>query len=552
MADFLLYTRFGYYFRMRVPADLRKRLGKREFKKPLQTSDICKARIRARLYAVEATKIFETLRGLPMAKSPFFYSPLMTVDSIIKHPDGTLEARGVNTDSSKPEEESILLRALIDRLDGVDTSFVKKPLEMKLEMPQETTNDQLQEPSYDPAKNQVILFSDAVRRYCDLKAKHWKPYYLTESLKALELVEEILGNPPIRTIDDPEAQHVHQVLLKLPRNRNKSPLYAGKTLAQILEMEPEDTLAPKTVNDIMTKLVSLFNWLRDRDIVKMNPFTELRVDNAKLPSEQRNMYTNEELTTLFQDPIFTAHQFKHSYMYWLPILGAYTGMRLNELCQLEVDDVKIVHDILVFHITSETSDKREKSNKSTKTPGSKRYVPVHPKIISLGFEIFVTECRTRNQKRLFPELPFFRDKYSHYASKWYARLRQKLGFGIGTDFHSFRHTFATILDRKKVKTRDIGKILGHTTGGITGTRYIKPSEVNVLRAIVVKFEIDFAIQNVKPWSGGQYVKSSAQVNVHTPNTKRATPVKVDDPKRESESLHANIFRRSLKKAREEV
>ena len=69
----------------------------------------------------------------------------------------------------------------------------------------------------------------------------------------------------------------------------------------------------------------------------------------------------------------------YAWRYWIPLIGIYTGMRLNEICQLYVDDVKYLNRIWYFRLTNERSDQ------SLKNKQSKRLVPIHPKLIELGF-----------------------------------------------------------------------------------------------------------------------------------------------------------------------
>jgi hypothetical protein len=71
MADYLLATPHGFYFRMKVPPDLRIRLGKRELKKALNTADKKRARLVALLYAARATEIFDLMRFFTVDLYPF-------------------------------------------------------------------------------------------------------------------------------------------------------------------------------------------------------------------------------------------------------------------------------------------------------------------------------------------------------------------------------------------------------------------------------------------------------------------------------------------------
>jgi hypothetical protein len=76
--------------------------------------------------------------------------------------------------------------------------------------------------------------------------------------------------------------------------------------------------------------------------------------------------------------------------FWLPLLGLYTGARLNELAPLGAADV--------------TTDLAE--GRRLKTVGSRRSVPVHTELLRIGFTDFVDHVRKRNgaNGRLFPLL----------------------------------------------------------------------------------------------------------------------------------------------------
>ena len=47
--------------------------------------------------------------------------------------------------------------------------------------------------------------------------------------------------------------------------------------------------------------------------------------------------------------------------YWVPLLGLYTGARLNEICQLYVNDIKEIDKIWCIDINRKTNDKKLKN-----------------------------------------------------------------------------------------------------------------------------------------------------------------------------------------------
>ena len=91
--------------------------------------------------------------------------------------------------------------------------------------------------------------------------------------------------------------------------------------------------------------------------------------------------------------------------YWLPILGLFTGARLNELCQLQITDVKEEEGILFLNITDDANDQR------VKTAGSKRRCPIHSTIEMLGFRDFYEWRKASGEKLLFKEVKLSKDGY---------------------------------------------------------------------------------------------------------------------------------------------
>ncbi|MCV6003764.1 hypothetical protein OFO99_30440, partial [Escherichia coli] len=81
--------------------------------------------------------------------------------------------------------------------------------------------------------------------------------------------------------------------------------------------------------------------------------------------------------------------------------------------------------------------------------GKMRLIPLHDEILAKGFIEFVN---TRTGVRLFPELRMVNGYYSHNASKWFARRREKLGsdFDSSVNGHPFRRSFINELKQKLV------------------------------------------------------------------------------------------------------
>ncbi|MFT3850523.1 MAG: site-specific integrase [Propionivibrio sp.] len=161
-------------------------------------------------------------------------------------------------------------------------------------------------------------------------------------------------------------------------------------------------------------------------------------------------FDRDDLVALFESETYRECRFETSSEYWLPLLGLFTGARLNELCQLLKSDIgrhEGVDTILII-------DGEE--NKRLKTDISRRIVPIHSKLIELGFLEFV---RSASHGRIFPHLredPLKPGDYGQRATEDFTAYRRSVGVGNQAGegksrkaFHSFRSTFIDAMRKAK-------------------------------------------------------------------------------------------------------
>lgn len=162
--------------------------------------------------------------------------------------------------------------------------------------------------------------------------------------------------------------------------------------------------------------------------------------------------------------------------YWLPLLGAYTGARLGELCQLRAVDIQSVDGIPVMVVTDEGE------NQSVKSDAGKRRVPIHSELIRLGFLTYAAAVKESGADSLWPTLPLRADKPSDYFGRWFLAFRT--GLGIETTFHYFRHTVRPLMRRAGFPESTQDKITGHETVGSVGTVTYDHWDLKELQAAV--------------------------------------------------------------------
>lgn len=294
----------------------------------------------------------------------------------------------------------------------------------------------------------------------------------------------LLGKKGINEIRRIDAENVRALLTQYPINAKKYKEFKGLTGRPLIEANKKHqkpTLSPESVKDYVQKCSSFFEWCLQMELTDVNPFKGFKFRKHRKDSEAKNAYSKQDLKTLFTTEIHTKKKYRHPHYYWLPILGSLTGARLNELCQLYKQDVYQIDSLWVIQIDDRFTGQRLKNS------FSRRIIPIHDKIIELGFIDYINHLES---ERIFPELKEARDGFGTAASKWFGRFKSKMNFERGYDFHSFRHTVANQFKQLSIPQIKAAEILGHAQNSITYDRYGKQIEVRHLVDVINSLSVD--------------------------------------------------------------
>jgi len=262
--------------------------------------------------------------------------------------------------------------------------------------------------------------------------------------KAFRLFSDFSRNGPLVAVDRKIASSFLDTVAKLDPNWGQHQKSRDLPLSELLKKfgQGEAQLSNAALNHYVSALKSLFDWARKRgDFERDNPFAE---QSRKAGDEKWQPYTMAELATLL-DAIPSG-----TTMRWITLAGLFSGMRLEEICQLRMSDVKNEAGVWFFDILK------------AKTAAGIRRVPVHSKLIAAGFLDLV-----KGQGQLWPELkPSGRDnKLSVDFGKKFGRVRRNADIEReGLTFHSLRKNFTTALDQAGVAQADAAVLLGHARG----------------------------------------------------------------------------------------
>jgi len=300
---------------------------------------------------------------------------------------------------------------------------------------------------------------------------------------------ELLGpEKALDRITRDDCRRVQDILTALPPNATKRfPRLTLEQAAMKAKAEGLPPLKPAAANSYLNNLASIFNWAVREQLMERNPAKGLRIaDKNGGKKGRKKPFTLEQLKAIFNAPLYTGcENDEEGYArpgpnrprrgrFWVPLLSLWTGMRLNECCQLLVSDVRVIHgiDCIVIQEASDDGEDAE-TEKRVKTDAGERYVPIHPELKRIGFMEYVTAMREAGEVRMFPELP--RGKGGYYSDpfqKWFGRFLEKAGAKRPkTSFHSFRHTYRDALREADISAERARALGGWTSGNGTDAIY---------------------------------------------------------------------------------
>ncbi|SMC62943.1 Site-specific recombinase XerD [Fulvimarina manganoxydans] len=257
--------------------------------------------------------------------------------------------------------------------------------------------------------------------------------------------------------------------------------FAGMGLAQIIRANKEvgkPVITPRTVNRYLASMGAFCQWLVVNGYLDANPTADMSLPKAK--NSKKAIFTTEELQQLLASPLFTGCQSDdkwrfiakpgnvriEDHRYWLPLVMLYSAARPAEIAQLNIADVRKLHCHWIMHIMTEGND-----DKSVKTKGSMRVVPVHPELIRLGFIEYRDRMAAAGNVRLFPAATRnSRGQMVADFSREFPRYLSRLGLmnRKGLSLYSFRHGATDAFRRAGYLDENFGFILGHAKASMTG------------------------------------------------------------------------------------
>lgn len=278
-----------------------------------------------------------------------------------------------------------------------------------------------------------------------------------------------------------EARMLHEIApaecVKISEALTRLPRYAREVQsAEDMQRNPPagKRIAAPTVKEYLIVIQDFFEWAIGslRYPKGDNPFASIQKPSEGShggTGDGAEAFTDTELQQIFQPAFFAS--MKRPYQFWGPLIALFTGARSNEIAQLRVIDIVRENGLLCINITHEPN---HPIPTQTKNPNSVRCIPLHQKLLEIGFEDFVADMKATGTQRLFG-LPTGEDgKCERYLSR---DFNEGLAVKAGVykyrkkTLHSFRDTVFNRLAKGKVNKAYIDQWLGHAATSVQGKHY---------------------------------------------------------------------------------
>lgn len=280
-------------------------------------------------------------------------------------------------------------------------------------------------------------------------------------MRNFDLLLEIIGDIDINKVTKFNIREVLDVISNMPRC-NKAP-YTLWTLEDAVRaaksrMVPEcDLVASKQAKEALKDYQSLFSrFLTDeKGLLKESPTKGVKVDFESISYAAISGSQMASVTDYWKGQPCSDYK-------WIILLAAYTGARRSDIFNLKISSVRHDKDCERFFLFIEEG----------KTDAARRKIPLHSKLIELGFLRFY---KTKKSGAA-PEDKLFREfKSDQYITLKFRESLDYLGVPRVSDelrrysFHSLRH--AVITEAAKHNNMQlVQRVVGHEITGVGITK----------------------------------------------------------------------------------
>ncbi|MEN5291161.1 site-specific integrase [Stenotrophomonas lactitubi] len=452
----------GVYVRFFVPGDLQPSIGSRYLVRPLHQPPGDRARLVAARMGMALSIAFDSIRkGVAVDLDELLRRVRegalkeLTLDDVTLA-DGT-RIRKAQIDSP---EDAAMFGELMRRSSTAEQSEVTRARAARRTQQMRDASERLSGP-----RKPALMLSKVIEDHLgDLGRARLHPKTVLESRHTLRLFAGIVGDDiPVAALSQDHVRAFFDGVRWWPSNATKRPTYRDLSVQQAIELaktnqEPEP--AAWTIAKHRQRLSVFFASLLKGGHLASNPLDGVRAISTPDSEDTGEPFTDDDLKAIFDPVAFPAWACKYPHRWFGPILGLYSGARVNEIAQLRVEDIDTIDGIPGFFV------RQGGKGQSIKNKNSRRFVPLAKPVVEAGFLTYVEEVKQAGLEQIFPNLPNSTGLgFGRQLSRQFSVYIKKQGVSAkGQGFHGFRHTIASRLDEAGASASAIGALTGHGTG----------------------------------------------------------------------------------------
>lgn len=465
--NFLTTSRHGtvYYYRRRVPDDLRLIIGKPYLVKTLATAHRATAVVLARRYATRTDSLYEQLRAMKTSKSEgnqFNYTFEIDLDDL-----GIL--RKIKVDATPDETEAVeaAIKATLQNLPSQSGRVQSAPL----------------------IQNQISA-QDLIEHF----------------------FREGIGSGRWKNPETTRSRDYGPIWTKFLQHTQKH----GLTLAAAKEYRASvlgSAASPETKHRNLYRVHAVVTYGVAHHDLDARMLAELKMPKTKGRGKNSRAkpylpFTQDELSLLFHSTEYRQNSFKKPSHFWLPMLGLYTGARLEELAGLHLSAFSTIDEIPAVVLSDEETTDGGKNEYAV------RQVPLHKELTKAGLLQYVQKLKGEGHERLFPDIgEAARDGFGKRATVDFTEYRRSVGVGKGEGersrqvFHSFRSTLAGKFYHHGIDGDLSRRLTGHAAIDVHQGTYLGAAAIPMQRATEAMNQISFRLEHPPFVDTVAYMKS---------------------------------------------
>jgi len=235
--------------------------------------------------------------------------------------------------------------------------------------------------------------------------------------------------------------------------RNLDSIFGYKPIKSISLIDIEEykskrlkTISPVTLNIELRTIRAFFNYCVQFNLLSHNQLS--KISQIRIQEKKLLTFSSSEINLILGN-------IKHTKLQQIVTIGAYTGMRLNEILTLKYSRIHLQEKIIEIINTG---------NFTTKTKRN-RIIPVPDTLLNELTSLFSdngTPLLVDPESYIFStdgKAPF--DK--SYVTRKFKSVLRKLNLNEDLHFHCLRHTYFSNLSRLNVPVNYIKELAGHSS-----------------------------------------------------------------------------------------